>query len=81
MMASPPESSRARLLKLRRVHLEFTSENRERALGLLVAGKGESAVGWLSLYAVGAAGCVPAKDSDVISIAMQFAPETLGLVA
>ena len=44
MIASPPESSRARLLKLRRVHLEFVSRNRQRELDLFAVEKPESAV-------------------------------------
>ena len=36
MMASPPESSRARLLKLRRVHVEFVRPNRDRELRLVM---------------------------------------------
>ena len=38
-MASPPESSRARLLKLRRVHVEFVRRNRDRELRWLLPGK------------------------------------------
>src|SRR5215510_15790719 len=36
MMTSPPESSRARLLKLRRVHVGFVRRNRDRALRRLL---------------------------------------------
>ena len=42
-MASPPESSRARLLKLRRVHVEFVRRNRDREMRWLLPGKSDTA--------------------------------------
>jgi hypothetical protein len=49
MIAFPPESSRARLLKFRRAHLEFVSQNRQPALGLSAVENPEIAAGWLCL--------------------------------
>jgi hypothetical protein len=80
-MTSPPESSRARLLKLRRVQFEFGSRNRQRELRWLLPGGLETAASGLSLQAPASCGCGPANDSDVISIAIQLASSTLGLLA
>ena len=73
MIAFPPESSRARLLKLRRAHREFATRNRQRELGPFVLEKPEHGVGCLSLYVAVGSGCAPAKDPDVIPIAIQVA--------
>ena len=81
MIASPPESSRARLLKLRRSHLHLVSRNRQPELGWFVVENPESAAGWVGLQAGVGSGCPPAKDSDVISIAIQLARKILRLLA
>jgi hypothetical protein len=80
MIAVPPESSRARLLKLRRAHPELVGRNRRRELGLFIVENPESAARWLTLQTVAGSGGVPVNDSDVISIAIQLAWKTLGLV-
>ena len=80
MMAVPPESSLARLLKLRRVHREVGCQNREREMDLSVGGNSESGPCSLALYAAVSSGWAPAKDSDVISIPIQLACRTSQLL-
>src|SRR6266699_2453858 len=67
MIALPPVSSLARLLKLRRVNRGARRKNRDPETGCTVAGKGNR---WTSLQEALFSGWAPAKDGDVISIAI-----------
>ena len=72
MIAVPPESSVARLLKLRRVHREVGCPNRGRETDLSVAGNPDSVPGSLALQAAVSSGWAPAKDCGVIWTAIQI---------
>ena len=76
-MTSPLESSRARLLKLRRVHIEFVRRSLDRKLRRLLPVNSDTP----AKGAPAGSGSAPAKDSDVISIDIQLALNTLGLLA
>lgn len=70
MMISPPESARARLLKLRRVHRTEGRKKLERETDLAAAGNAESCDEWIISPDADLAGCVPVRDRAVISIAI-----------
>src|SRR5262245_4133638 len=79
-MTSPPDNSRARLLKLRRVQLELVNLNRDRKPRSLLPGNAGTSAKGLLLYSPVGSVCAPVKDSDVISMAIQLASSTLRLL-